>query len=46
MSEVKDPVCKECGEPEDEDGNCQNCCDHEFDVNEGGMCINCGKEGY
>ena len=24
---------------------CSDCCEHEYDVNEGGMCINCGDDG-
>ncbi len=28
----------------DEDA-CQNCCDHDFDPDEGHTCLNCGKDG-
>lgn len=41
----KDYNCDECkdGELTEE---CQQCCDHEWDADEGGMCINCGREDY
>ena len=25
---------------------CPECCEHEFDASEGGMCLNCGANGY
>lgn len=25
---------------------CKDCCSHEWDSSEGGMCINCGREDY
>lgn len=28
-----------------EDESCQECCEHEFDSEEGYMCLNCGKDG-
>ena len=28
-----------------EDDGCMVCCVHEFDMMEGGYCLNCGKEG-
>lgn len=33
--------------PSSEHGDyCQECCEHEFDPDEGFMCLNCGKDGY
>lgn len=29
-----------------EEEGCQECCDHEFDSDEGYMCLNCDKEGF
>jgi len=34
---------KECGGCESE--SCQDCCPHEFDMDEGYMCLGCGKQG-
>lgn len=28
-----------------EKSDCQECCEHEFDWDEGYMCLNCGKQG-
>lgn len=41
----KDYNCDECkdGELTEE---CTECCPHEWDSSEGGMCINCGREDY
>ncbi len=39
--------CDECCDRGEIDGEgCKNCCVHEFDSSEGGMCINCGREDY
>lgn len=35
--------CEKCG---DSSVACDECCDHEWDDSEGGMCINCGREDY
>lgn len=32
--------CEGCDRPK-----CQDCCPHEFDAEEGYMCLNCGKDG-
>lgn len=24
---------------------CQSCCEHDFDIDEGYMCLHCGKQG-
>lgn len=39
--------CPDCGElmKTHWEYGCQACCDHEFDPDEGFMCLNCGKEG-
>ena len=37
-------VCDGCGEILWSE-NCQGCCDHEFDPDEGYTCLNCGKDG-
>lgn len=29
-----------------ENYHCQDCCYHEFDYEEGGMCLHCGADGY
>lgn len=41
--------CPDCGEflfETSYEWVCQNCCPHEFDPNEGFMCLNCNAEGY
>jgi hypothetical protein len=35
----------DCGECDGLDEQCQACCEHEYDVDEGYMCLNCGKQG-
>lgn len=37
--------CQDCGESDfSDDGDCRECCPHEYDPGEGMMCINCSKE--
>lgn len=37
--------CSDCGKPIAVSGyECQGCCEHEPDADEGFMCLNCGKE--
>lgn len=38
---MKNHECSGCDNEE-----CQDCCDHEYDPDEGYMCLNCGKNGY
>ena len=38
-----DPVCEVCNSA-DGDTRCAACCEHEFDMSEGGMCLNCDAE--
>lgn len=39
--------CETCQDTGENDGvSCQDCCSHEWDSCEGGMCINCGREDY
>lgn len=45
---MSDPKkCEECGGPLLIQGAsvCPDCCDHEFDPDEGFMCLECGEEG-
>jgi hypothetical protein len=35
----------ECEKPGCDGETCQACCDHEYDPDEGYMCLNCGKDG-
>lgn len=35
--------CSHCNDVED--ARCQECCEHEFDPEEGFMCLMCDKEG-
>ena len=41
--------CDSCGEDFVSESNyaetCEECCDHEFDADEGYHCLNCGKDG-
>lgn len=37
--------CAECGGPVEYGEYCTQCCEHEYDPDEGFMCLNCGKEG-
>ncbi len=38
--------CEECGNlKEIYIDICQDCCEHEFDWDEGYTCLNCGKQG-
>ncbi len=40
-----DPNCEECGHPLNIlYGVCTRCCDHKYDLNEGGHCEYCGAE--
>lgn len=36
--------CAECGSAAESEF-CQDCCEHEYDADEGFMCLGCGKEG-
>jgi hypothetical protein len=36
----------DCAVCRDADEKCQECCEHEFDSSEGGMCLNCSREDY
>lgn len=36
--------CAGCDQCQPECEGCQDCCDHEYDPDEGMMCINCDKE--
>lgn len=39
-------TCTECQGPLNEyTGECEACCEHDFDVDEGYMCLNCGAQG-
>lgn len=40
---LRKPYCSACN---DLDEKCQECCQHEFDSSEGGMCLNCDMEGH
>lgn len=40
MSRPKLPSEHQCDEE-----SCQECCPHEFDSEEGNMCLNCGLDG-
>lgn len=37
-------TCEDCGEEYIGD-SCQDCCDHDYDADEGFHCLNCGKDG-
>lgn len=44
------PICESCEQAFEPiakgyDSHCQECCDHEFDPDEGYHCLNCGKDG-
>ncbi len=43
----KEPYdCLNCGDLTEVDGvPCQQCCDHDFDIDEGYTCLNCGEQG-
>jgi hypothetical protein len=36
--------CEQCGKPCD-GTNCPDCCEHQFDWDEGYTCLNCGEQG-
>ena len=39
--------CEHCGKPcEPSFEVCEECCEHEFDADEGFHCLSCGKNGY
>lgn len=41
--------CKYCSNEGYSNGLCEECfenCDHEWDLDEGGMCLNCGRDDY
>lgn len=43
----KEPDCEECQDAGEINGEgCKECCSHEFDSSEGGMCLNCGRDDY
>jgi hypothetical protein len=46
MSNLK-RVCTQCGADASASAGdyCQECCEHEFDPDEGFMCLDCGKDG-
>lgn len=35
----------QCENPDCDEETCQSCCDHEYDPDEGYMCLNCGTDG-
>lgn len=35
----------QCENPECDEESCQSCCDHEYDPDEGYICLNCNKSG-
>ncbi len=46
MSDVY--TCENCHDTStDVNGDaCQECCDHDYCLEEGGMCLNCNADGY
>lgn len=46
MSDPKVPMEPMCSECNDSGKPCAECCEHEFDMDEGGMCLNCGAEDW
>lgn len=44
MKNNKINICEDCGEKYEHYG-CENCCNHDFDPDEGYICLNCGKDG-
>jgi hypothetical protein len=47
--EIEDalPPCEECGEAQVlvyGEASCQECCNHDYDPDEGMMCMNCNRE--
>ncbi len=37
--------CADCGAKTEYGDFCHDCCEHEYDADEGFMCLGCGKEG-
>lgn len=43
---MSNAICPDCKTPIAVSGyECQECCSHEFDPDEGFHCLNCGKDG-
>ena len=46
QDEPKEPTCEACNDTGEVGGDpCVECCEHEFDPDEGFTCLNCGKQG-
>jgi len=38
-------VCEECKGPAEYYDLCSDCCEHDYDPDEGNTCLGCGKDG-